>query len=64
MNKATLSAYAAAVVVIVGGGFLSKYVDGMAGAALVGLGGYIYGKMQEPPAFKGKKEEAEPSEGP
>lgn len=41
------SAYAGAVILIVGGGVLAKFVDTGAGAALITAGGFVIGALQK-----------------
>lgn len=45
MNKT--HGYVSGVLLIVGGGLLTKYVDASAGAALVAAGGFVMGAIQK-----------------
>jgi len=44
MNKR--HGYISGIALIVGGGFLTKYVDASAGAALIAAGGFLLGAIQ------------------
>lgn len=51
MNGATLLAYVIAVLTIIGGGLMSKFLSPEAGTALTALGGMLAGKVMQQPSF-------------
>lgn len=51
LNRQTLGIYALAVVTIVGGAAVSRWLSAEAGLALVAIGSYTFGLLKQQPRF-------------
>ena len=57
MNGKAIGVFIVGVALVMTGGLFCKYVNLEAGVALIGIGGWLCGKMQQQPAFAKLPEE-------